>query len=221
MATSATQEEILQRVREAVIEFDEDSAAEACQAALDAGIDAYEVVTDGLAVAMDRVGQLYDEREYYVPELLLCSDAFYRGLELLKPHIKAGQAQVRGQVVIGTVEGDVHDIGKNLVKLMLEAAGFTVHDLGKDVPIDRFVEEQMRTGADIVALSALMTSTMLAIPIVVQKMRAVNPKVKILIGGAAVMPQSVKIYGADGFGDNATAAVHEAARLMAASQANE
>jgi methanogenic corrinoid protein MtbC1 len=133
----------------------------------------------------------------------------------LKPHVKADdKTRLKGQVVIGTVEGDVHDIGKNIVKLMFEIAGFTVHDLGKDVPLDRFVEEQLKTDSDIVALSAMMTTTMTGMKKVIEKIREKNPKVKIMIGGAPVTEQTAKSYGADATAKDATNALSEAIKMV-------
>lgn len=214
MATEERKEEILKGLHDAVVEYDEERAAELSQAALDEGIDAYEAIMDGLAAGMETVGKLYDSQEYFVPEVLMCSDALYRGLDILKPHVKETEAKVKGQVVIGTVEGDVHDIGKNLVKMMFEVAGFTVHDLGRDVKLERFVEEQLKTDSEIVALSALMTTSMLAMPKVIEMIRQRNPKVKIMIGGAPVSSEVAEKYGADGYADNAANAVQEAIQMI-------
>ena len=121
---------------------------------------------------------------------------------------------MKGSIVLGVIEGDVHDIGKNLVKLMFEVAGWTVYDLGKDVPLDKFVEEQIRTDSDIVGISALMTTSMLNMPEVIKKIREKNPKVRIMIGGAPVNPEIAEKYGADGYAKDAGTAVDEAMRLL-------
>jgi len=214
MASEVRERELLKGLHDAVVAFDEEKVAELSQAALDEGLDAYKAIMDGLAAGMETVGRLYDSQEYFVPEVLMCSDALYRGLDVLKPHVKDTDAKVRGQVVIGTVEGDVHDIGKNLVKMMFEVAGFTVHDLGRDVKLEKFVEEQLRTDSEIVALSALMTTSMLAMPKVISMIRARNPKVKIMIGGAPLSSEVAEKYGADGYADNAANAVQEAVRMI-------
>jgi len=171
---------------------------------------------DGLAAGMIEVGDLYNKKEYFVPELLMCADALYAGLDILKPAIKASgrEAKVSGSIVLGVVEGDVHDIGKNLVKMMFDVAGWTVYDLGKDVPIDRFVEEQIKTGSEVVGISALMTTSMLAMPEVVKKLREKNPNVRIMLGGAPINPDVVEKYGADGFAKTAGTAVDEAIKLI-------
>jgi len=214
MASEERKAEILKALHDGVVEYNEDKVVEFSQAALNEGVDAYEAIMDGLAAGMETVGKLYDSQEYFVPEVLMCSDALYRGLDILKPHVKETESKVKGQVVIGTVEGDVHDIGKNLVKMMFEVAGFTVHDLGRDVKLEKFVEEQLRTDSDIVALSALMTTSMLAMPKVIQMIRQRNPNVKIMVGGAPVSTEVADKYGADGYADNAANAVQEAIRMI-------
>jgi methanogenic corrinoid protein MtbC1 len=178
------------------------------------GVDPHEAVADGLAAAMSRVGDLYSRQEYFVPELLLCSDALYEGLEVLRPHLTSSTDRSGRKMILGVVEGDLHDIGKNLVKIMFEAAGWTVYDLGKDVPLERFAEEQARLGADIVALSALMTTSMLAIPEAVRLIRARDPEAAVMVGGAPLTGQLAESYGADGYADNAGEAVREAVAMI-------
>jgi methanogenic corrinoid protein MtbC1 len=205
---------LIKKLYDAVVNMDEEAAAELSQAILQEGIDPYRAVKDGLTAAMDRVGTLYASQEYFVPELLLCSDALYAALDILKPHIKMEGVSVKRQVVIGVVEGDIHDIGKNLVKVMFEAADWTVYDLGRDVKIERFAEEQQKTGADIVALSALMTTSMLAIPKVIQIVKAQDSRVAVMVGGAPLTRDIATSYGADGYADTAAQAVDEAVRLV-------
>jgi methylmalonyl-CoA mutase cobalamin-binding domain/chain len=151
-----------------------------------------------------------------VPELLLCSDALYAGLDILRPAIEASgrESEAKGSIVLGVVEGDVHDIGKNLIKMMFEVAGWTVYDLGKDVPLERFVEEQLKTDCDIVGLSALMTTSMVAMPEIVKKLKEKNPDVRIMLGGAPITPEIVETYGADGYAESAGTAVDEAINLL-------
>ena len=191
-----------------------EAAVEASHAVLREGIDANEAVTNGLTAAMDRVGVLYTSQEYFVPELLLCSDALYAALDVLSPHVKAEKTGARRQIVIGVVEGDIHDIGKSLVKMMFVAAGWTVHDLGKDVQLERFAEEQQRTNSEVVALSALMTTSMLAIPKVIQMVKARDPNVVVLVGGAPLTQDIARSYGADGYARNASGAVQEAITVL-------
>jgi len=216
MATEERTKEILQELHKAVVEFEEDDAAKWAKTALEEGVDPFVATIEGLANGMIEAGDRYNRKEYFVPELLLCADALYAGLDILKPAIEASgrQSEVKGTIVLGVVEGDVHDIGKNLVKMMFEVAGWTVHDLGKDVPLDKFVEEQIKTGADIVGISALMTTSMLAMPVVIQKLRDKNPNVRIMLGGAPLNPEIAEKYGADGYAKTAGTAVDEAINLL-------
>lgn len=214
MTSKQRDQELIKGLYDAVINMDEKAAAELSHAIIVEGIDAYQATMSGLAAAMDRVGVLYANKEYFVPELLLCADALYAGLNILKPHIKPEQIGTKGQIVIGVVEGDIHDIGKNLVKIMLDAAGWTVHDLGKDVKLERFVEEQQRTNSDIVALSALMTTSMVAMPKVIQMVKVQAPHVAVMVGGAPLNLAIAKSYGADGYASNASEAVQVAISMI-------
>jgi methanogenic corrinoid protein MtbC1 len=214
MTTDKRTQELIKGLHDAVIKMDEDTARELSQVILNEGIDAYYAVTQGLMVAMEKVGELYVNNQFFVPELLLCADALYASLELLRPHIRLGEAETKRQIVIGTVEGDIHDIGKNLVKIMFEAAGWVVHDLGKDVKLQRFVEEQKRTQSDVVALSALMTTSMLAMPKAIEMIKARDPNVAIMVGGAPLTREIAVSYGADGYADNAGKAVREANEML-------
>lgn len=216
MVSEKRTKEILRGLHEAVINYDEDKTAEWAKIALDEGVDPFIASMEGLADGMIEVGELYNKKEYFVPELLMCADALYAGLNILRPAIKASgrKAEVKGSIVLGVVEGDVHDIGKNLVKMMFEIAGWTVYDLGRDVPLDKFVEEQIRTGSEVVGISALMTTSMLAMPIVVKKLKEKNPNIRIMLGGAPINPDVVEKYGADGYAKTAGTAVDEAIRLI-------
>jgi corrinoid protein of di/trimethylamine methyltransferase len=216
LASEERTKEILKQLHQAVVDFDEDKSAEWSQIALDEGLDPFIATMDGLAAGMVDVGELYNKKEYFVPELLMCADALYAGLNILKPAIEASgrQAQAKGSIVLGVVEGDVHDIGKNLVKMMFEAAGWNVYDLGKDVPLDKFVDELVKTNSDIVGISAMMTTSMLAMPVVIKKLREKNPNVRILLGGAPISADIVEKYGADSFAKSASTAVDEAIRLI-------
>lgn len=214
MATEEKKEEILERLKQAVINYDEDSAKEAAKDALNNGVDAAEAIFNGLVKGMEEVGRLFEAQEYFVPELLMCADALYAGLDILKPHMKKLDLGFKGSVVIGTVEGDVHDIGKNIVKMMFDVAGFTVYDLGRDVPLDKFVEEQLRTDSDLVCLSAMMTTTMVGMKTVIDKLKAKNPNVKIMIGGAPVSQDIAEKWGADGYAKDASNALKDAINMI-------
>ncbi len=216
MASEERTQEILKGLREALINYDEDKVAEWAKVALEEGVDPFVATIEGLADGMLEVGELYNKKEYFVPELLLCSDALYAGLDILRPAIKASgrESEAKGSIVLGVVEGDVHDIGKNLIKMMFDVAGWTVYDLGKDVPLEKFVEEQIRTDSDIVGLSALMTTSMVAMPEIVKKLKEKNPNVRIMLGGAPITPEIVEKYGADGYAASAGTAVDEAMNLI-------
>jgi corrinoid protein of di/trimethylamine methyltransferase len=214
MATEEKKQEILKKLKNAVIQYDEDSSKEAAQQALDEGMNANDAIFNGLVNGMEEVGRLFETQEYFVPELLMCADALYAGLNILKPHVKKLELGVKGSVVIGTVEGDVHDIGKNIVKMMFDVAGFTVYDLGKDVPLDKFVEEQMRTDSDLVCLSAMMTTTMVGMKKVIEDLKVKNPDVKIMIGGAPVSQDIAEKWGADGYAKDANNALKDAINMI-------
>lgn len=216
MAAEERTKEILKALHDSVYDFEEDDAVKWSKIAVEEGVDPFTATMDGLAAGMIDAGEAYNRKEYFVPELLMAADAIYAGLAILKPAIKASgrSSEVKGSIVLGVVEGDVHDIGKNLVKMMFEVAGWDVHDLGKDVPLDKFVEEQVKTGADVVGLSALMTTSMLAMPVVIKKLREKNPNVRVMLGGAPINPDVVEKYGADGWSKTAGTAVDEAINLL-------
>jgi methanogenic corrinoid protein MtbC1 len=214
MVSEQRKKEILDAIRNAVVQYDEDQCASWCKTALQEGLDAYEATMKGLAAGMDTVGELYTRQEYFVPELLLCSDALYAGLNILRPYIRTDSAAHKGKLLLGVVEGDIHDIGKNLVKTMFEASGWQVVDLGKDVKLDRFAEEQKKIKADLVGLSALMTTSMMAIEKVVGMLKAADPEVQVLVGGAPLSLEIARKFGADGYAEDAVSAVQEAGRLI-------
>ena len=214
MVSEERKTEILDAIRNTVVQYDEDQCAAWCKTALEEGLDAYEATMQGLAAGMDTVGELYTRQEYFVPELLLCSDALYAGLDILRPHIRTDSTVHKGKLLLGVVEGDIHDIGKNLVKTMFEASGWQVFDLGKDVKLDRFVEEQKNIKADLIGLSALMTTSMMAIEKAIGLLKAADPKVKVLVGGAPLNPEIATKFGADGYAEDAVSAVQEAGRMI-------
>lgn len=215
MAAEDKKKEILERLARGVLEYDEETVKAAAQEALSHGIDAAEAIFEGLVKGMEQAGELYERQEYFVPELLMCADALYAGLDILRPHMQKKDIGVKGQVVMGVVQGDVHDIGKNLVKTMFDVAGFTVHDLGRDVPLEKFVEEQLRTDSEIVALSAMMTTTMVGMKEIIKRIKEKNPKVKIMIGGAPVTEEIAERFGADGYAPDAHNALQEAIKMVA------
>ena len=157
---------------------------------------------EGLVAGMVEAGLLYEQGEYWVSELMVSSEALYAGLEILQPIVVGqGTSTRKGVVLIGAVQGDVHDIGKNLVKLMLQVNDFEVHDLGRDVDMERFVEEGQRLNADLIRMSALMTTTMIAIKDILPTLRAKVPRAKILIGGAPLNQKLADDWGVDDYGE--------------------
>lgn len=214
MATEERKQEILEKLKNAVIQFDEDASKEGAEEALKEDINANDAIFNGLVSGMEEVGRLFEAQEYFVPELLMSADALYVGLDILKPHVKQLDLGVKGSVVIGTVEGDVHDIGKNIVKMMFDVAGFEVYDLGKDVPLDKFVEEQIKTDSELVCLSAMMTTTMVGMKKVIDDLKAKNPDIKIMIGGAPVSKDIAEKWGADGYSTDANNALKDAINMV-------
>jgi len=207
---SETSEQTLFRLlSDAVLNMDEDTAEAAAYKVIEENIDAYRAIENGLVDGMNRAGQLFEDEEYFIPEILLCSDAMYAGLDILNPHIDRSRQKVRRKVVIGVVEGDTHDIGKNLVKTLLDAAGFDVVDLGRDIPPQKFVDSAIEENADVVALSTLMTTTMDGMASVVGLLRqsGLRHKVKVIVGGGPVSQAFADRIGADGYASTAPAAV--------------
>jgi len=210
----ATKEELLEKMKTAVIEWQEDDIGGYAQQFLDDGHVALEGIMDGLAAGMEVVGDLYDRNEYFVPEVLMCADALYAGLEILRPHVPKKDGGPNAQVVIGSIQGDVHDIGKNLVKMMFDVAGWEVHDLGRDVPLENFVQEQLRTDSEVVAMSAMMTTTMMGMKKVIKMIKDKNPDVAIMLGGAPVTKDVANLFGADGYAESAGNAVSEGIKMI-------
>jgi len=213
----AREQELHKGLSDAVVDMDEDLARELAQAVVDEGFDAYEAIDKGLSAGMEEVGRLYEEEEYFIPELLLCSDAMYAGIEILKPHIKKREDAVRHTVVIGVVEGDTHDIGKNLVKIMLESAGFNVIDLGRDIPAVEFVKAAEEHHAEIIALATLMTTAMPAMREVLEVLEkeAMRGNFKVVVGGGPISPAFAEKIGADVYAVNAAEAARLARELVA------
>jgi methanogenic corrinoid protein MtbC1 len=212
MAVEAT---IFEQLKQAVMDGDEDAALAASTAAVADGVDPQKAIMEGLAAGMAEMGRLYEAEECYVPELMVSSEALYAGLSVLQPLVAAsGAAEKRGVAVIGAVQGDIHDIGKNLVKMMLEVSGIEVHDLGRDVEMEKFIEAGREVDADLLCLSALMTTTIIAIKDYMPEFKAKLPGTKIMIGGAPLNQHLADEWGADGYGENAMEAARVAVRLL-------
>jgi corrinoid protein of di/trimethylamine methyltransferase len=201
---------------DAILTGNAKKAEEVTKAALEANADASELLGKYMIPAMDEVGKRFECNEYFVPELLIAARAMKMALGLITPKLAEAGAKAAGHVVIGTVQGDLHDIGKNLVASMLEGGGFKVTDLGVDVPADRFVEEVQSSDSAIVALSALLTTTMTQMKAVIEALETagLRSKAKVMIGGAPITQQYADEIGADGYADNASAAVAVARQFV-------
>lgn len=212
-----TKEQLFRALSDAVVEMEEEKTVTISNTIIEEGIDAYEAIEKGLADGMNRAGQLYEEEEYFIPELLICSDAMYAGLDILKLHLKSNDAGIKHIVVIGVVEGDTHDIGKNLVKIMIETAGFEVIDLGRDIPPIDFVEKAKEVDAKIIALSTLMTTSMEGMKEVVAllKKEKLQDQIKVIVGGGPISQGFANRIGADGYAANASDAAKLAIKLVA------
>ena len=208
--------ELYQKLADAVVDMDEDLVAELSNQAIEEGVDAFDAINSGLSAGMERAGKLFEEEEYFVPELLMCADAMNVGVEILKPYIKTEQKGGKHKIVIGVIEGDTHDIGKNLVKLMLETSGFEMIDLGRDVPAQKFVDEAVAQQAEMIMVSSLMTTTMDAMADVVTILneRGLRGKIKYAVGGGPVSPAFAKKIGADGYSKDAAEAVRMCQNML-------
>jgi len=207
----------LSKLYDAVLNGDAKTAAAVTKEALEGGVNPIDLVNQYMVPAMDEVGRRYECEEYFVPELLLAARAMKASMDLIRPLLASSGAQPAGRVVIGTVKGDLHDIGKNLVAALLEGGGFEVIDLGTDVPPEKFVRAVQEKQANIVALSALLTVTMPAMRTTIETLKeaGVRDRVKVLVGGAPVTQKYAEEIGADGYGENASEAVTLARRLVA------
>ena len=207
----------LQKLYDAILNGNLKVAVSITREALSENTDPLMLVSGYMIPAMDEVGRRFECQECFVPELLLAGRAMKGSLELLRPRLAASGAQPSGTVVIGTVQGDLHDIGKNLVASMLEGGGFEVHDLGTDVPPERFIEAVNSDKADIVALSALLTVTMPAMKTTIDALKraGIRDRVKVMVGGAPVTRQYAKEIGADGYSETASAVAKLARDLKA------
>ncbi|WP_425538846.1 corrinoid protein [Microaceticoccus formicicus] len=212
-----SKEELLNLLDECVVEMEDEEVVNIAKEYIEAGYSAYDGIMDGLVSGMNKASDLYDQEEYFITDILLCSDAMYAGLDILRPHLDEGEVEGdKAVAVIGVVEGDTHDIGKNLVKIMMETAGFTVIDLGRDVPLDNFITAAKEHNADLVCMSTLMTTTMGNMGIVIDKLKesGIRDKVKVMIGGGPISQKFADQIGADRYTTNAVRAVEEAKKLV-------
>jgi len=192
-------EEVLSKIKDAVVSFDLDGARELCKMALSKGIPAYIIVTEGMAKGMDIVGKKYEEGEFFLSELIVAGETMKEGMKVLEPYLKTEGVGAKGTVVLGTVLGDLHDIGKNILVTLLKASGFEVIDLGFDVPPQKFVEEVQRSRPNILGMSALLTTTMVNMEATIKELKekGLRDNVKIIIGGAPIDQSYAEKIGAD------------------------
>ncbi|MDR0611580.1 MAG: corrinoid protein [Planctomycetaceae bacterium] len=211
-----TKDELYSEMSDAVVNMEEELSAQLSNEAVESGYDAFEAIDLGLAKGMEQAGRLFDDGEYFVPELLMCADALNAGVEILKPYIKTERQEKKHKIVIGVIAGDTHDIGKNLVKLMLSSAGFDVIDLGRDVPPSVFVERAVQENAKIIMISSLMTTTMdgMADVINILNEKGIRNEFKVAIGGGPVSRRFADQIGADGYSSNANQAIKMANELV-------
>jgi 5-methyltetrahydrofolate--homocysteine methyltransferase len=207
---------VISEIFEAILEGQQKKAVEKVTQALDENVDPSVILNEGMVKAMAEVGRLFEEGEYFVPEMLIAARAMQNGLAVLKPHLIQADIKSSGKIVAGTVKGDLHDIGKNLVAMMLEGAAFEIVDLGSDVSPEKFVEAVRSSGADIVAMSALLTTTMPNMKTTIEALEAagLRDKVKVIVGGAPLTPEYAKQIGADGYASDASRAVALAKSLL-------
>jgi 5-methyltetrahydrofolate--homocysteine methyltransferase len=211
-------EQMLQELYDSIVNGDRKSAKDRVQTALDSGLQPETILKESMIAAMTKVGEMFSCGEYYVPEMLIAAKAMQEALTVLKPHLVQTHVESAGKAVIGTVSGDLHDIGKNLVAMMLEGAGFEVVDLGNDVSPTKFVQAIGTNHPDIVGMSALLTTTMPSMKATLDAIRAegLKDQVKVMIGGAPVTYEYAQKIGADGFAPDASRAVELAKSLVSA-----
>ncbi|MBI2852648.1 MAG: cobalamin B12-binding domain-containing protein [Chloroflexi bacterium] len=214
----------MNKLHEAVFNFDEAEAIKWVRIGLAEKVDPFEMAMDGLCSGIMDAGEACNWEEYFMPELLLCADALYAGLDILKPIMERSgrKAAVKGALVLGVVESSTHGIGKialhnackKLLKVMFEIAGWQVYDLGEDDSLDRFIEEQLNTGVEIIAISSLMTTSMLAGPQTIKKLWERNPKCRVMVSGTPLTRAEAQRYGADSWTENAGTVFDKTIRLL-------
>jgi len=201
--------DLLVSIKESIIDMDREKVVELTRKALDEGIKPKKLLDEALTPGMDIVGEEYEKNIKFIPEMLMAAEALRGAMELLKPILTKSELSRAGKVIMGTVEGDIHDIGQQIVSMMLEGAGFEVYNLGVDVPSDKFVEKAKQEKADIVGMSAFLSTTGLRFSDIIEALQeaGIREQVKVMIGGAAASVKYAETIGADGYGANASAAV--------------
>ena len=212
-----TKEEFLAELSRCVVEMEDDDISAVAEDYAAHGYAPLDGILDGLVDGMNKAADLYEREEYFIPELLICSNAMYNGLDVSRPLLPQEEKNSKSKIVIGVVKGDTHDIGKNLVKIMLESAGYEMIDLGRDVAVDDFISTAKEQGAEVIALSTLMSTSMVNMEKVIQGLEAagIRDQVKVIVGGAPISPAFAEKIGADGYSANAVEAVKLVDRLLA------
>lgn len=212
--TNEVEKSLLERLKNAVIFFDDQEMELSAKEWNDMGLDPSIGIFYGLVPGMEEVGKLYEDQVYFIPEMLLCADVLYKGLEILKTNIYKTDILKRGKILIGVVDGDIHDIGKNIVKMMLEISGFEVYDLGRDVPLQVFKEQVREIRPDIVCLSTMMSTTLQQMRKVIKALKQDEPELKVLVGGAPITEKIARSWGVSGYGKDANHALRAAISIM-------
>lgn len=211
-------DELFAAMKQSIIDGDEDAAAAVARQALDAGIDPLEAINRGYVAGMSYVGDQFSAGEMFLPDMMLAAEAMKAAIAVLEPEMqkRGTQRQMLGKVVLGTVKGDIHEIGKNLVATMLSASGFEVYDLGVDVPLEKFIEKAREVNADIIGMSALLTTTMTGQRTVIEMLddMGLRSTIKVIVGGAPVTRSWAAEIGADGMSEDAMGAVALAKKLV-------
>ena len=205
---------MIEKIYNAVLEFEIEEIVSYVEEAVNEGVNVKEILDNGLIAGLDEIGRLFSQGEIFVPEMLMAAHTMKAGMEVIKPYLKGDSQESRGTLIIGSVKGDLHDIGKNLVVMMLEGGGFNVIDLGIDIDKQDFIKAAKENNADIIGLSALLTTTMPALDEAVQEIKKSGIDVKIMIGGAPVTQDFADKIGADGYSEDASGAVILARKLM-------
>jgi len=210
--------EILNMLRECIVNLNIEEIKQTCQDALAVGIPPVKAITEGMAEGMNIVGERYEAGEYFLSELIVAGEVMKEGMKVLEPHLKKAEIKKLGKVVLATVKGDIHDIGKNIVATLLDAAGFEVIDLGVDVSAQQFLDKVREVGADVLGLSALLTTTLLYQETVIHNLQeaGLRDQVKVIVGGVPAGPEWAEEIGADAYAENATEAVAVVKQLVGA-----
>lgn len=213
----STKEELLEQMKQCVIDMEDEDIVDVANEYIEEGYSAFEGIMNGLIPGMNVVSELYEEEEYFVTDVLLASDALYAALDVLRPHLDASEgAESKPRVVIGVVSGDTHDIGKNLVKIMMDTAGFEMFDLGRDVALESFVDKAVEVDAQIICMSTLMTTTMDGMRRVIEILeeRGIRDRFKVMVGGSPVSQSFANSIGADCYTATAVEAAKAAKALL-------